>query len=169
MDNFDYVIIGAGTAGCVLAERLSASGRDRVLVLEAGGSDARFWIKTPIGYGYTFADPAVNWKYQTLPSPGLNGRAMYWPRGRVVGGSSSINAMVYCRGMPTDFEDWRALGNIGWGWEDVRRYFEKNERRVDPERQRPDRRSTRRQRRHAVLASDARTNGSRPPRSSDCR
>ncbi len=132
MDNFDYVIIGAGTAGCVLAERLSASGRDRVLILEAGGSDARFWIKTPIGYGFTFADPAVNWRYQTLPSPGLNDRGMYWPRGRVVGGSSSINAMVYCRGMPTDFEDWRALGNTGWGWEDVRPYFEKNERRVDP-------------------------------------
>ena len=120
MDDFDYVIIGAGSAGCVLADRLSASGRDRVLILEAGGSDARFWIKMPIGYGYTFADPAVNWKYQTLASPGLNGRSMYWPRGRVVGGSSSINAMVYCRGMPADFNDWRDLGNTGWGWEDVR-------------------------------------------------
>ena len=132
VDNFDYVIIGAGTAGCVLADRLSASGRDRVLILEAGGSDARFWIKMPIGYGYTFADPAVNWKYQTLASPGLNGRSMYWPRGRVVGGSSSINAMVYCRGMPADFNDWRDLGNTGWGWEDVRPYFEKSERHVDP-------------------------------------
>jgi len=132
VEDFDYVIVGAGTAGCVLADRLSASGRDRVLVLEAGGSDARLWIKTPIGYGFTFADPAVNWKYQTLASPGLDGRTMYWPRGRVVGGSSSINAMVYCRGMPADFDDWRDLGNTGWGWDNVRPYFEKSERRVDP-------------------------------------
>src|SRR5208282_6940449 len=83
VDQFDYIIVGAGSAGCVLADRLSASGRHRVLVLEAGGSDSRFWIKTPIGYGYTFADPAVNWKYQTLASAGLNSRTMYWPRGRV--------------------------------------------------------------------------------------
>src|SRR6202142_1126500 len=131
VDHFDYVIVGAGTAGCVLADRLSASGRDRVLVLEAGGSDARFWIKTPIGYGFTFADPAVNWKYQCLPSPGLNGRSMYWPRGRVIGGSSSINALVYCRGMPADFDEWRQMGNAGWGWDDVRPYFERSERRVD--------------------------------------
>jgi len=131
VERFDYVIVGAGTAGCVLADRLSASGRDRVLVLEAGGSDARFWIKTPIGYGYTFADPAVNWKYQTRAIPGLESRTMYWPRGRVVGGSSSINALVYCRGMPADFDDWRDLGNTGWGWQDVRPYFERSERRVD--------------------------------------
>jgi choline dehydrogenase len=133
VESFDYVIVGAGTAGCVLAERLSASGRDRVLLLEAGGSDARFWIKTPIGYGMTFADPTVNWKYQTLPSAGLGGRTMYWPRGRVVGGSSSINALVYCRGMPEDFEDWRSLGNTGWGWDEVRPYFERSERRVAPD------------------------------------
>ena len=130
MESFDYIIVGAGTAGCVLADRLSASGRHRVLVLEAGGSDARFWIKVPIGYGFTFADPAVNWRYQAAPSPGLGGRTMYWPRGRVVGGSSSINALVYCRGMPADFDDWRALGNAGWGWDDIRPYFEKSERRV---------------------------------------
>jgi choline dehydrogenase len=128
---FDYVIIGAGSAGCVLADRLSASGRDRILVLEAGGSDNRFWIKTPIGYGRTFADPEVNWKYEAGPSPGLNGRTMYWPRGRVVGGSSSINALVYCRGVPQDFDDWRQLGNVGWGWEDVKPYFERSERRID--------------------------------------
>jgi len=115
----------------VLADRLSADGRDQVLVLEAGGTDRRFWIKTPIGYGRTFADPAVNWKYQTLPNPGLNGRSIYWPRGRVVGGSSSINALVYCRGMPQDFDDWRQMGNAGWGWDDVRPYFERSERRVD--------------------------------------
>ncbi len=129
--NVDFIVIGAGSAGCVLAERLSADGRTRVLVLEAGGSDERFWIKTPIGYGRTFADARVNWKYQALASPGLNGRDMYWPRGRVVGGSSSINALVYCRGMPGDFDDWRALGNAGWGWDDVRPYFERSERRVD--------------------------------------
>jgi choline dehydrogenase len=131
VENFDYIIIGAGSAGCVLADRLSASGRDSVLVLEAGGTDRRFWIKTPIGYGRTFADPAVNWKYQTTPSPGLNGRSIYWPRGRVVGGSSSINALVYCRGMPADFDDWRQMGNVGWGWDDVRPYFERSERHVD--------------------------------------
>jgi choline dehydrogenase len=131
VENFDYIIIGAGSAGCVLADRLSAGGRDRVLVLEAGGTDRRFWIKTPIGYGRTFADAAVNWKYQTLPNAGLNGRRIYWPRGRVVGGSSSINALVYCRGMPADFDDWRQMGNVGWGWDDVRPYFERSERRVD--------------------------------------
>lgn len=132
MEHFDFIIVGAGTAGCVLAERLSQGGRARVLILEAGGSDRRFWIRTPIGYGKTFADPAVNWRYQTLPSPGLNGRGMYWPRGRVVGGSSSINALVYCRGMPDDFDGWRDLGNEGWGWAEVKPYFEKSERRVDP-------------------------------------
>jgi choline dehydrogenase-like flavoprotein len=131
VSDFDYIIVGAGSAGCVLADRLSASGRERVLVLEAGGTDQRFWIKLPIGYGRTFADSAVNWKYQTLANPDLNGRTMYWPRGRVVGGSSSINALVYCRGMPVDFDDWRDMGNIGWGWDDVRPYFEKSERRVD--------------------------------------
>jgi choline dehydrogenase len=129
---FDYIIVGAGSAGCVLAERLSAGGNDRILVLEAGGTDRRFWIKTPIGYGRTFADSAVNWKYMTAPNPGLNGRSIYWPRGRVIGGSSSINALVYCRGMPADFDDWRGMGNVGWGWEDVRPYFERSERHVDP-------------------------------------
>ncbi len=130
---FDFIIIGAGSAGCVLADRLSSYGRDRVLVLEAGGPDSSFWIKTPIGYGRTFADPAVNWKYETEANPGLDGRRMYWPRGRVVGGSSSINALVYCRGMPVDFDDWRDMGNIGWGWDEVLPYFEKSERRVDPQ------------------------------------
>ncbi len=131
MEHFDYIIIGAGTAGCVLAERLSQDRNTRVLILEAGGSDRRFWIKTPIGYGRTFADPAVNWRYQAAPSAGLNGRGMYWPRGRVIGGSSSINALVYCRGMPADFDAWRDMGNDGWGWDEVKPYFEKSERRVD--------------------------------------
>jgi choline dehydrogenase len=128
---YDFIIVGAGTAGCVLADRLSQDSRNRVLLLEAGGSDRRFWIKTPIGYGRTFADPKVNWKYQTEASPGLNGRSMYWPRGRVLGGSSSINALVYCRGLPADFDGWRDQGNVGWGFDEVKPYFERSERHVD--------------------------------------
>ena len=124
---FDYVIVGAGSAGCVLANRLSTSGRDRVLVLEAGGSDRRFWIQTPIGYGRIFFDPGVNWMYQTEPDPGTNGRRSYWPRGKVLGGSSSINAMVYIRGQQEDYNDWRDMGNPGWGWDDVLPYFKKSE------------------------------------------
>jgi len=96
-------------------------------VLEAGGSDRRFWIQTPIGYGKTFFDEKVNWKYSTEPEPGINGRRCYWPRGKVVGGSSSINAMVYIRGQPQDYDGWRDLGNPGWGWRDVLPYFRKSE------------------------------------------
>jgi len=124
---FDYVIIGAGSAGCVLANRLSANGKHSVLLLEAGGSDKRFWIRTPIGYGKTFYDPAVNWMYMTEADPGINNRQSYWPRGKVLGGSSSINAMVYIRGQATDYDDWRDLGNDGWGWDDVLPYFRKSE------------------------------------------
>ncbi len=124
---FDYVIIGAGSAGCVLANRLSASGKNTVLVLEAGGSDRRFWIQTPIGYGKTFFDPAVNWMYTTEKDPGINNRQSYWPRGKVLGGSSSINAMVYIRGQAADYDDWRDLGNDGWGWDEVLPYFIKAE------------------------------------------
>jgi len=124
---FDYVIIGAGSAGCVLANRLSAGGKDTVLVLEAGGSDKRFWIQTPIGYGKTFYDPSVNWMYNTEKDPGINNRQSYWPRGKVLGGSSSINAMVYIRGQAADYDDWRDLGNDGWGWDEVLPYFIKSE------------------------------------------
>jgi choline dehydrogenase len=116
---FDYIIIGAGSAGCVLADRLSESGRHRVLVLEAGGSDYRFWVQVPLGYGRTFFDPAVNWAYRAEPDPGLAGNADYWPRGKVLGGSSSINAMVFIRGNPADYDDWAAAGNPGWSWKDV--------------------------------------------------
>jgi choline dehydrogenase len=130
MDSFDYIVIGAGTAGCVLADRLSADGKKRVLLLEAGGSDRRFWIRTPIGYGKTFYDESVNWKYNTEPDAGLGGRRSYWPRGKVLGGSSAINAMVYCRGLPGDFDDWRAAGNPGWGWADVAPAYQQLERRV---------------------------------------
>jgi choline dehydrogenase len=116
---YDFVIVGAGSAGCVLAERLSASGRNRVLLLEAGGSDWRFYVQMPLGYGKTFYDPAINWMYRTEPDPGLNGQSDYWPRGKILGGSSSINAMVYVRGNAADFEDWKSAGNPGWGWREV--------------------------------------------------
>ena len=130
MDQFDYVIVGAGSAGCVLAERLSASGRRSVLVLEAGGSDRRPFIRIPIGYGRTFHDERVNWKFWTEPDSGTDGRRSYWPRGRVVGGSSAINALVYCRGLPGDFDDWRDAGAIGWGWSNVEPFFRRSERNV---------------------------------------
>jgi choline dehydrogenase len=127
----DYIIVGAGTAGCVLANRLSASGRRNVLLLEAGGSDRSFWIRVPVGYGRTFNDPRFNWMYETEADPGLNGVRSYWPRGKVVGGSGSINAMVYVRGQPKDYEDWGASGISGWGWSDVRPVFEAMEQRSD--------------------------------------
>lgn len=117
--NFDFIIIGAGSSGCVLASKLSESGKYSVLVLEAGGSDQRFFIQMPLGYGKTFYDPRVNWMYSTEPDPGLAGQRDFWPRGKVLGGSSSINAMVYIRGNQLDYEDWKAAGNPGWGWSDV--------------------------------------------------
>ncbi len=126
-EEFDYVIVGAGTAGCVLANRLTEDGKTSVLLLEAGGSDRSLWIQVPIGYGRTFFDRRINWMYDTEPVESLGGRRSYWPRGKVIGGSGSINAMVYVRGQPRDFEDWRALGNKGWGWDDVLPYFKKSE------------------------------------------
>ena len=126
-EDYDYVIVGAGTAGCVLANRLSADGKTRVLLLEAGWSDQIVWIQLPIGYGRTFFDRQINWMYDTQPVPGLGGRESYWPRGKVIGGSGSINAMVHVRGQPHDFDDWAALGNQGWGWDDVLPYFVKAE------------------------------------------
>ena len=119
MQTYDFIVVGSGSAGSVLAERLSASGRFSVLVLEAGGSDRRFYVQMPLGYGKCFFDPAVNWNYKTEPDPGLAGNADHWPRGKVLGGSSSINAMVWIRGAREDYEDWAAEGNPGWGWEDV--------------------------------------------------
>jgi choline dehydrogenase len=127
MQSFDYVIVGAGTAGCVVASRLSEDPGSTVLLLEAGGSDRTPWIQIPIGYGRTFFDPKINWMYETEPDPGLNGRTSYWPRGRVIGGSGSINAMVYIRGQPEDFDHWRDLGNPGWGFADLLTYFRKSE------------------------------------------
>jgi choline dehydrogenase len=131
MDIFDYIIVGAGTAGCVLAQRLSARSRNRVLLLEAGGSDRRFWIRVPIGYGRTYNDPRVNWMYETEPDRALNGVRSFWPRGKVLGGSGSINAMVYVRGQPSDFDDWAACTDASWSWASVRPVFEALENRAD--------------------------------------
>ena len=130
MTEFDYIIVGAGSAGCVLANRLSATGQDQVLVLEAGGSDRSPLIQVPLGYGLTFADPKFNWGYHTEPDSALNGRSSYWPRGKVLGGSSSLNAMVYIRGQEGDYNGWRDAGNPGWGWSDVLPYFKKSENHV---------------------------------------
>ncbi|MCW5711177.1 GMC family oxidoreductase N-terminal domain-containing protein [Shinella sp.] len=127
MDEFDYVIVGAGSAGCVLANRLSDGGRHRVALLEAGGGDLNFWVRMPIGYGKAFYHRTLNWKYLTEPVPGFDGRQSYWPRGKVVGGSSSINAMVFIRGQAEDFDGWRALGNPGWGYQDVLPLFRRME------------------------------------------
>ena len=127
MSEYDFVIVGAGSAGGVLADRLSEDGRYTVCVLEAGGSDLNLWIWMPIGYGKAFYNRSINWMYSTEPDPGLNNRSGYWPRGKVLGGSSSINAMVYIRGQHADFEDWKAMGNPGWGWDDVLPYFKRSE------------------------------------------
>ncbi len=133
----DYIIVGAGSAGCVLANRLSADGKFRVLLLEAGGDDrptrepgqflSNLMIHVPVGYSQTLKDPKVNWLYSTQPDPGTGGRVHVWPRGKVLGGSSSINGLIYIRGQHADYDGWRQLGCEGWGWDDVRPYFFKAE------------------------------------------
>jgi choline dehydrogenase len=127
LDSFDYIIIGAGSAGCVIAGNLAAKDNSKILVLEAGPRDRSPWIHLAIGYGKSYYNPAVNWMYQTEPVPALAGRRIYQPRGKVVGGSSSINAMVYSRGQAEDYDGWAALGNRGWGWSDVLRLYRKME------------------------------------------
>lgn len=124
---FDFIVVGAGSAGCVLADKLSENRRFTVLVIEAGGSDRRFSIKMPMGYGLTFSDGRVNWKYQTEADAGLGGKPAYWPRGKVIGGSSSINAMAYMRGLPHDFDDWAKAGATGWDWQAVRETYDELE------------------------------------------
>lgn len=119
MQAFDFIIVGAGSAGSAAAERLSASGRFSVLVLEAGGTDRRFYVQMPLGYGKTFFDPKVNWNFRAEPDPGLAGNADHWPRGKLLGGSSSINAMVWVRGQREDFDAWKSAGNQGWGFDDL--------------------------------------------------
>jgi choline dehydrogenase len=124
---FDYIIVGAGSAGCVLANRLSADGKHSVLLLEAGPKDSNLWIHVPLGYGKLFKDKTVNWMYQTEPEPGLDGRTIFQPRGKVLGGSSSINGLLYVRGQHEDYDRWRQHGNTGWGYDDVLPYFKKAE------------------------------------------
>lgn len=125
----DYIVIGAGSAGCVLASGLSEGGKHSVLLLEAGPTDRHPYVRIPLGYGLLFQDKVRNYRYSSEIEPTLDGRKIYVPRGRTVGGSGSINALVYCRGMPSDYESWKAEGLTGWGWEDVRPCFEANERR----------------------------------------
>jgi choline dehydrogenase len=127
MDPYDYVIVGAGTAGCVLANRLSKNRDHRVLLLEAGGKDNYPWINVPIGYLYTIDNPRTDWCYRIEPDPGLNGRSIGYARGKVLGGCSSINAMIYMRGQRSDFDHWAALGNRGWSWAEVLPVFKRSE------------------------------------------
>ena len=124
---FDYIIVGAGSAGCVLANRLSEDGKNSVLLLEAGPKDTNLWIHVPLGYGKLFKEKSVNWMYQTEPEPGLDGRTVFQPRGKVLGGSSSINGLLYVRGQHEDYDRWRQHGNSGWGYDDVLPYFKKAE------------------------------------------
>ena len=125
---YDYIVVGAGSAGCVLANRLSEDPKNRVLLLEAGGRDNNPWIHIPVGYFKTLHNPATDWCYMTEADPGLNGRALQWPRGKTLGGSSSINGLLYIRGQREDYDYWRQLGNAGWSYEDVLPYFKRSER-----------------------------------------
>jgi choline dehydrogenase len=129
---FDFVIVGAGSAGCTLANRLTASGRHKVLLLEAGGTDDWIWFKIPVGYLYAMGNPRADWCFRTEPEEGLNGRALDYPRGKVIGGCSAINGMIYMRGQAADYDHWRQLGNPGWGWDDVLPYFIRSEHRAGP-------------------------------------
>ena len=126
-NTFDFIIVGAGSAGCVLANRLTADGRHQVLLLEAGPEDRSLWIHLPIGYGKTMWSPLYNWRFYTDPDPGMNNRRIYWPRGRGLGGSSSINGLIFIRGQPQDYDRWAAAGCTGWSWDDVLPYFIRSE------------------------------------------
>jgi choline dehydrogenase len=124
---YDYIIVGAGSAGCLLANRLSADADKRVLILEAGGRDNWIWFHIPVGYLFAIGNPRSDWMFKTEPEPGLNGRSLNYPRGKVIGGSSAINAMIYMRGQAADYDHWRQLGLAGWGWDDVLPFFKRHE------------------------------------------
>src|SRR5271154_2729296 len=124
-ETFDYIVAGAGSAGCVIAARLSENPKHRVLLLEAGPKDTSPWIHMPMGYAKLFANPKLNWMYESEPEPELEGRSMYQPRGKVLGGTSSINGMVYMRGNPADYDEWRQRGCTGWDWDSVLPYFKR--------------------------------------------
>jgi choline dehydrogenase len=127
LNNADFVIVGGGSAGCVMAARLAENGRHKVLLIEAGPSDRRFDIDVPVGYAHTYLDPKVNWMFNSAPVPSLDNRIVYYPRGKVLGGSGSINAMVFARGQAADYDGWEAAGNQGWGWRDVLPFYKKME------------------------------------------
>ena len=126
-ESFDYIVVGAGTAGCLIANRLSADPRNSVLLLEAGGRDNWIWLHIPVGYLYAIGDKRADWRFRTQPVEGLNGRDIAYPRGKVIGGCSAINGMIYMRGQAADYDGWRQLGLAGWGWDDVLPYFLRHE------------------------------------------
>jgi choline dehydrogenase-like flavoprotein len=123
--DYDYIVVGAGSAGCVVANRLSTDRNNRVLVLEAGGNDNWIWFHIPVGYLFAIGNPRSDWMFETEKEAGLNGRSLKYPRGKVVGGSSAINAMISMRGQASDYDHWRQLGLVGWGWDDVRPVFKR--------------------------------------------
>src|ERR1700751_914332 len=127
LGSFTYVIVGAGSAGCVLANRLSADPKNSVALIEAGGSGNHLWVHIPVGYLYCMGNPKMDWRFKTEPEPGLNGRALNYPRGRLLGGCSAINGMIYMRGQAADYDHWRQLGLNGWGWDDVLPFFKRHE------------------------------------------
>src|ERR1700741_1182551 len=130
---FDHIIVGAGSAGCVLANRLSADPKTRVLVLEAGGKDDWIWFHIPVGYLFAIGNPRADWMFETEAEAALGGRKLAYPRGKVIGGSSAINAMIYMRGQAADYDGWRQLGLTGWAWDDVLPYFLAHEDHMAPE------------------------------------